>query len=306
MTDQEKLPQQRTLVQGPDSKALLSQTGIESVTNGNGELLENGGISTNADLSFVGFAAPNQTAQLFDNGAPAHSPVNVDRNGHFSLIVTDQQNGPHEYTVHTSDGHVSEPFTVHMHLPARASIFWVNGPDGVVIENGGSTTFVDLSFVGEGEPNQTVNLLDNGILVATLNIDANAHWSAVLNGVAPGQHDFTVVGQDGVESPPWSIEIKPSVLLSIQFLLGESGQLIGNHEQTTDTSLTVVGTANPGEKGKIVDYENDLAPFTADSIGIYTAKISNLAEKVHTIRAITDGGRISSPRAFRVVAAKAH
>lgn len=305
MTDQEKLPKQRTLVQGPDSRALSSQTGIESVTNGNGERLEHGGISTNADLSFVGFAAPDQTAQLFDNGTPAHSPVNVDNNGHFSLIVTDQQNGSHVYTVRTSDGQVSETFTVHIQVPLRATIFWVNGPDGVIIENGGSTTFVDLYFVGGGEPNQTVKLLDNGILVATLNIDANARWSAAMNGVSPGQYHFTVVGQDGVESPPWSIEIKTSVLPSIQFLLGESGQLIGNHGQTTDTSLTVVGTAHPNGQGKIVDYDNDLVEFTADSNGIYTAKISNLAEKVHTIRMITAGGQISSPWTFRVVPAKA-
>lgn len=305
MTDQEKLPEQRTLVQGLQRSAAKSGTVIETVTDGNGNLVEDGGVCRNPDLSFVGRAAPGQQAQLLDHGEPAHPPVNVDNHGHFSLIITNQANGPHVYTVVTTDGQESDPFTVHMALPLQAAILWINDPNGDVIENGGSTTFADLSFVGQGEPNTTVSLLDNGILVATLNIDANAHWSAVLNGLSVGGHHFTVVGSDGVESSPWVVVVVNSVLLSIQFLLGESGQLIGNHEQTTDTSLTVVGTANPGEKGKIVDYEKDLAPFMADSNGIYTAKISNLAEQVHTIRAKTDGGRTSSPWAFRVVPAKA-
>ncbi|WP_085611051.1 MULTISPECIES: hypothetical protein [unclassified Pseudomonas] len=305
MTDQEKLPQQRTLVQDPNRSNVTSGTVIETVTNGNGKTIENGGVSTNPDLSFVGSAAPNQTAQLFDNGAPAHSPVNVDNNGHFSLIITDQKNGPHVYAVETTDGQVSDPYIVHMELPLHAAIVWINDPNGDVIENGGSTTFVDLSFVGEGEPNTTVVLLDYGILVGRLNIDANSHWSAVLNGLSVGAHSFTVIGSDGVESRPWIILVVNSVPVTIQFLLGDNGEFIGNHEQTTATTVTVVGTANPGEKGKIVDYENDLAPFTADSNGIYTAKISNLAEKVHTIRTITAAGRISSPWAFRVVPAKA-
>ncbi|AMQ82557.1 MULTISPECIES: hypothetical protein [Pseudomonas] len=305
MTDQEKLPQQRTLVQDPNRSNVTSGTVIETFTNGSGESIENGGVSTNPDLSIVGSAAPNQKAQLFDNGVPKHFPVNVDHNRHFSLIIKDQVNGPHSYTVETTDGQVSDPYIVHMVLRPHAAILWINDPDGGVIEDGGSTTFVDMSFVGEGEANTTVSLLDNGILVATLNIDANAHWSALLNGLSVGVHHFTVVGSDGVESRPWIVVIVNSVTPTIQFLWGESGQLIHNHEQTTDTSLTVVGTANPGEKGKVVDYEKDLSSFTADSNGIYTAKISNLAEKVHTIRTITAGGGISSPWAFRVVPAKA-
>jgi hypothetical protein len=305
MTDQEKLHEQRTLVQGLQRSAAKSGTVIETVTDGNGNLVVNGDVCRNPDLSFVGNAASDQQAQLLDHGKPAHPPVNVDSRGHFSLIITNQANGPHVYTVVTTDGKVSAPFTVHMALPLQAAILWITDPNGNVIENGGSTTCIDLSLVGQGEPNTTVSLLDNGSLVATLNIDANAHWSALLEGLSVGEHHLTVVGSDGVVSSTWIILVVNSVEVSIQFLLGESGRLIANQEQTTDTSMTVVGTANPGEKGKVVDYENDLASFTADSNGIYSAKISNLAQKVHTIRAITDGGRISPPWTFRVVPAKA-
>lgn len=205
----------------------------------------------------------------------------------------------------TTDGQVSAPYTVHVVAPEHARISWISDTNGNVIDNGGSTTSVDLNFEGRGEPNSGVTLKDKGVPVGILNVPGDGGGSAALKGLPTGTHVFTVAGTTGVESEPWVVVIVDSVTLTIQFLLGESGKLIGNHEQTTDTSLTVVGTANPGEEGKIVDYQSDLVRFKADSNGVYTARISNLAEKAHTIRAITDDGRISSPWAFRVVPAKA-
>ncbi|POA35286.1 hypothetical protein [Pseudomonas sp. GW456-12-1-14-TSB6] len=302
MTDQEKLPAQHTLVQTGQRSTAKSTTIIESVTDGDGKPIEDGGFAENRNLSIIGSAAPDQKAQLLDYGEPAHPPVYVDRSGHYSLIAPDQKNGVHLYTVKTTDEQVSASYTVHVVAPQDASISWISNSNGDVIENGDSTTSVDLKFEGSGESNSKVTLKDKGVTVGILNV-LEGGWSAALTGLQPGEHEFTVVGSTGVESKPWIVVIVGSVTLTIQFLLGESGQLIGNQEQTTDTSLTVVGTANRSEKGKIVDYDNNLVEFVTDPNGIFTAKISNLAQKVHTIRAITDDGRISAPRVFRVVKA---
>ncbi|WP_236181934.1 MULTISPECIES: hypothetical protein [Pseudomonas] len=305
MTDQEKLPEQHTLVQTGQRSTAKSTTIIESVTDGDGKPVEDGGFTESRNLSFTGRAAPDQKAQLLDNGVPAHDLVNVDSRGLFSLIVTNQENGGHGYTVKTTDGQESDSYTVHVVGRQNANILWISDTKGDVIENGSSTKSVDLNFEGRSEPYSSVTLKDNGVPVGILNVPGDGGWSAALEGLTAGTHVFTVAGSTGVESEPWVVVIVDSVTLTIQFLLGESGKLIGNHEQTTDTSLTVVGTANPGEEGKIVDYQSDLVRFKADSNGVYTARISNLAEKAHTIRAITDDGRISSPWAFRVVPAKA-
>ena len=190
-------------------------------------------------------------------------------------------------------------------VPVLAEIQWVAGPDGVPIESGGSTLHSALSFVGLGMAFQAVDLLDKGVLLQTLNVDGNNHWSALVENVSEGIHEYTVRGQDGEESAPWRIRVTKPAELTVQFVIGGSFQLIGNHEPTTDKKVTLVGTANPGESGFIVDYERELVSFVADQNGVYTATIEGLAEKVHTFRAKSDQGRVSTPWAIRVVASKA-
>ncbi|MHC8384007.1 hypothetical protein [Pseudomonas sp. LB3P14] len=304
MTEQVKLPQLRSLVQSSSKNTRESRTLILAVTNGDGELIESGGTSKNGDLSFVGAAEPDQTAEVLDRGVPVHPPVNVDNLGHYSAFLPKQTFGEHEYSVRTSDGQESAVWHIFMDVPELAEIQWVAGPDGVPIESNKSTVHRALSFVGWGPALQTVDLLDCGELLQTLNVDGNNHWSALAENVSEGLHDFTVRGEDGEESAPWKILVTKQAELSVQFVIGASFQLIGNHESTTDKKLTLVGTANPGESGFIVDYERDLVPFVADKNGVFTATIECLEAKVHTFRAKSDQGRVSTPWAIRVVASK--
>lgn len=305
MTEQVQLPKLGSLVKSPRKKTQEGPTRILAVTNGDGELIENGGISKNGELSFVGSAEPNQTAEILDWGIPAHSPVTVDNNGHFSAFLPDQTWGPHAYSVLTADGEVSNTYSIYIDVPIHAYIQWIAGPDGVPIDSNGSTVHNSLSFVGQGAAFETVDLLDNGELLQTLNVDGNNHWSALVENVSEGNHEYTVRGEGGEVSAPWRIRVNKPAELSVQFVIGESFQLIGNHEPTTDKKLTLVGTANPGESGFIVDYERELVPFVADQNGVYMATIEGLAEKVHTFRAKSDQGRVSMPWAIRVVASKA-
>ncbi|MHC8331017.1 hypothetical protein [Pseudomonas sp. LB3P25] len=305
MTEQVHLPELRSLVQSPSKNTQESRTEILAVTNGDGELIENGGTSKNGELSFVGSAEPNQTAEVLDWGIPVHDPVNVDSFGHYSAFLPNQRWGEREYSVRTSDGQESALWRIFLDVPVLAEIQWVTGPDGVPIESGGSTVHSALSFVGQGVAFQTVDLLDNGELLQTLNVDGNNHWNALVENVSEGDHDYTIRGKGGEVSAPWRIRVTKPAELTVQFVIGASFQLIGNHEPTTDKKLTLVGTANPGESGFIVDYERELVPFVADQNGVYTATIEGLAEKVHTFRAKSNQGRVSMPWAIRVVASKA-
>ncbi|URM28479.1 hypothetical protein LLY42_02165 [Pseudomonas frederiksbergensis] len=305
MTEQVQLPPLSSLVQSPSKNTKESSTRILAITNGDGELIENGGISKNGDLSFVGSAEPNQTAEILDKGVPVHPPVNVDNHGHYSAFLPGQTMGEHAYSVRTSDGKESEVWFISMDVPVVAHIQWVTGPDGVPIHSGGSTVHSSLSFVGQGVAFQTVDLLDRGELLQTLNVDGNNHWSALVENVSEGNHEYTVRGEGGDVSAPWRIRVNKPAELTVQFVIGASFRLIGNHEPTTDKKLTLVGTAIPGESGFIVDYERDLVPFVADQNGVYTATIEGLAEKVHTFRAKSDQGRVSMPWAIRVVGSKA-
>jgi len=302
MTDQEKLPHQRTLISSLDKIAKVSSTRIESITNGKGEPIDNGGVTDNSDLSFVGSAQPSQYAQILDNGVGTHPAVWVDDNSHFSAFLPDEAAGEHVYTVQTMDGHKSDVWRVFIVKVTEADIDWVNDSNGNPIERGGFTRDTELNFVGIGRSHTEVKLFDNGNYLQTLTVDGNSHWNALVQDLVTGLHQFTVLGPDGVLSQPWDIEVKESAPLGIQFVIDSNLKLLGNHEKTTAKTVTFVGTANPNEKGFLSDYDNDVSSIQADSNGVFTVTAYDLAEKVHTFRIRTYENRVSAPWTVRVVA----
>jgi hypothetical protein len=302
MTDQEKLPNQRTLVSSLNKTAKAGWTQIQTIINGEDELIDNGGSSNNPNLSFVGRAMPDQYAQILDNGVACHPPSWVDSNHHFSAYLPDQTPGEHAYSAETPDGQVSDVWHVFIGTPSSSDIDWVNDSNGNPIERGGFTWDTELNFVGFGVANTEVKLYDNGVYLQTLRVDGNRHWSALVQHLVPGFHQFTVLGPDGVLSQPWVIEVKEPVPLAIQFVIDSNFKLLGNHEKTTATTVTFVGTANPNEKGFLADYDNDVASIQADSNGVFTVTADDLEPRVHTFRIKSDNGRLSDPWTIRVVA----
>ncbi|MFJ4543466.1 hypothetical protein ACIP1X_07680 [Pseudomonas sp. NPDC088885] len=302
MTDQERLPDPRTLISSLDKIAKVSSTRIESITNGKGEPIDNGGVTDNSDLSFVGSAQPSQYAQILDHGVGTHPAVWVDENGHFSAFLPNETSGEHAYTVQTMDGHKSDVWRVFIGKATEADIDSVNDSNGNLIERGGFTWDTELNFVGFGVSHTKVKLYDNGNYLQTLNVDGNRHWSALVQDLVTGLHQFTVLGPDGILSRPWVTEVKESAPLAIQFVIDSNFKLLGNHEKTKATTVTFVGTANPNEKGFLADYDNDVASIQADSNGVFIVTAHDLAKKVHTFRIRTYENRVSAPWIVRVVA----
>jgi len=138
-----------------------------------------------------------------------------------------------------------------------------------------------------------------------LNVADNGHWSAILENLMTGTQNFIARETNGQQSSPWQVHIKELAPISIQFVLGnEHFQLIGNGDSTTDRKVTLVGTANPGETGWIVDYERDLVPFAANDCGVYFATVEGLEDRHHTFRLRSDRGRVSTPWVIQVVSSK--
>lgn len=207
MIDQEKLSGQPTSKQTLDGMAEDSQTQIVSVENSEGQLIANGGESKDPNLNIKGFAQPGQKAELYDSTALAAAPGIVDSNGRFAFSVQNQRQGYHYYVVMTADKHRSEPWKIFVDTPVRLEITNIKDSSGD-IENGGSTVHSDLFFVGKGEREQAVDLLDHGAVIATMKVDTGNYWSVKRAGILAGSHEFTVRGADGVLSEPWKILVK--------------------------------------------------------------------------------------------------
>ncbi|WP_455805344.1 hypothetical protein [Pseudomonas fluorescens] len=296
----------RTSVELFGGSAELAAPRLISITNGDNQVIPPDGTTTNGDLSFVGSAEPNQLAEILDHGIPAHPPVNVDATGHFSALLLNQQRGHHVYSVKTADGQESATWTVNVDVIETLSIDSVYEPDGRPVGRGETTFHNVLHFIGTATPGKVVELVNNGTVLKLLNVADNGHWSAILENLMTGTQNFIARETNGQQSSPWQVLIKQPAPISIQFVLGnENFQLIANHESTTDRSVTLVGTATPGESGWIVEYSRELVPFTANEQGVYYATIMDLEEnRVHNFRLRSDLGRLSTPWIVKVVSSK--
>jgi hypothetical protein len=304
MNDQVILSEQRKAVDTPD-KRMNTIPAIRTIKNGDGEYIESGGTSTSPHLIIDGTVAPVQKVEVLRHSIPIGDPVIADGGGNVRFYLANQERGFHEYRLRNSDNNVSAGYAVFVNVEEKASISDVTDPEGKLIEPGGSTLHSSLSFVGRGVAGTKLKLLVNGKEEQELYVDDNSHWSASVESLVPGSHEFVAQGEKS-RSDPWNILIKTPTPISIQFVLGnESFQLIGNHESTTDRSVTLVGTANPGETGWIVDYHRDLVAFAANEQGVYFVTIEGLeVNKFHTFRLRSDLGRPSLPWAIKVVSSK--
>lgn len=296
----------RTTVELSPGNAELEATRIRSIINGDGLSIPSGGATTNGDLDFVGAAEPNQFAEILDHYIPVHDPVRVDATGHFSAKLLHQKQGLHVYSVKTTDGQQSAPWDIYVNVHEAVSIDSVYGPDGTPIGNGQETYHNELNFIGVGTPGKVLDLVSNGTILDRLNVGPNGHWSTNLKNLSTGTQNFIALETDGQQSSPWRVLIKQPAPIAIQFVIGnESFQLIGNGNSTTDRTVTLVGTANPGETGWIADYHRDLVPFAANDKGVYFATVEDLEENiVHTFRLRSDQGRTSSPWYIKVISSK--
>ncbi|WP_454563667.1 hypothetical protein [Pseudomonas sp. AIG] len=306
MNDLVKPSKHRTSVQLSSGSAELEAPRIISITNGDGISIPPDGITTNGNLSFVGWAEPNQLAEILDFGLPAHHPVTVDNTGHYSAELLGQQRGLHDYSVRTSDGQVSMSWFIVVDVSEGLSIDSVYDPTGTPVGNGETTFQGELNFVGKGTRDKVVELVNNGIVVKLLNVGSDGHWSANLKDLKTGTQNFSARETNGQQSSPWQVLIKKPAPLSIQFALGdESYQLIPNQHPTSDSSVTVTGTGTPGETGWIVDYENNLVPFETNDHGIHSTTIHGLEKnKFHTFRLQSHLGRTSEPWVIKVTSSE--
>jgi hypothetical protein len=277
---------------------------ILEIRDGTQVLLENPGFSTSNSLTIEGSATRSVRVELLDNGIPVYGPVDPDETGYFHFWLRDLRSGDHEFIVKDSSGYSSAPWVVKLNVTDPVSIVWVTGPDNLLIDNGGSTQFSKLSFIGDGEADQQVELLDNGEVVERFDVPENKRWFGTVKDLPTGSHEFMARGQKGQESAVWSILIKKETLLSIRFVLGqENFQLIENHGATTDRAVTIVGTANPNEHGWI-ESANEALPFTANDQGVYIATFDNLAAGLHSFILRSYLGRVSAPWVIMVIASK--
>ncbi|PNB66599.1 Biofilm associated protein A, partial [Pseudomonas sp. GW456-E7] len=177
--------------------------------------------------------------------------------------------GEHVFEVVITDpaGNASEPsdeFVVIIDTiaPEKPSVGGVTGEQGP-IASGESTDDTQPTLNGEGNPGDTVTIIDNGNVIGEVQIGEDGKWAFTPEApLAEGEHVFEVVITDpaGNASEPSEefvviVDTVAPEKPSVGGVTGEQGP-IASGESTDDTQPTLSGEGNPGDTVTIIDNGN--------------------------------------------------
>ncbi|UST72286.1 Ig-like domain-containing protein [Pseudomonas siliginis] len=295
---------------------------IDSINDDVGSVqgvLSNGQSTDDTTPTLAGKAEAGSTISIYDNGSLLGEVV-ADANGNWSFTpTTPLNNGEHSFTVVSEDqaGNVSEPSDAYVVVidtiaPEQPSIGGVEDNVGEItgpVESGESTDDNQPTLSGEGEPGDTVTIIDNGNVVGEVVVGEDGSWSFTPEEeLEDGEHVFEIVVTDpaGNESEPsdeYVVIVDTAVpsAPTIDSVFDDQGDLTGNltsGEETDDAKPTISGTAEVGSTVVIKDKGVEIGRVQVDENGQWSFEPSlPLSKGDHqlTVEAIDAAGNVSAP-----------
>ncbi|WP_172825937.1 Ig-like domain-containing protein [Pseudomonas sp. URMO17WK12:I11] len=273
--------------------------------------IESGDSTDDTQPTLSGEGNPGDTVTIIDNGNVI-GEVQIGEDGKWEFTPeAPLAEGEHVFEVVITDpaGNASEPsdefvVIVDTVAPEKPSVGGMTGEQGP-IESGESTDDTQPTLSGEGNPGDTVTIIDNGNVIGEVQIGEDGKWEFTPEApLAEGEHVFEVVITDpaGNASEPSEefvviIDTIAPEKPSVGGMTGEQGP-IESGESTKDTQPTLSGEGNPGDTVTIIDNGNVIGEVQIGEDGKWEfTPEAPLAEGEHVFEVvITDpAGNASEP-----------
>lgn len=270
-----------------------------------------------------GSAAANATIIIYENGVQVGT-VQANGSGAWSFTPPSAlSNGSHTWTATATDaaGNVSVAspgFTVIVDTVAPLAPVITQALDDVGSVTGplssGQTTDDTLPrLIGTSEPNATINIIENGSVIATTTADASGNWAVTLTTALPaGPHTFIAQATDaaGNNSDPsatfsLNVDLTPPSVPVLASVVDDVGTVttLASGQLTNDAQPTLTGTAEAGSTVKIFDNGVLIGTVTATGGAWSFTPSPALSDGLHplTITATDAAGNASGPTTAFVV-----
>jgi len=162
------------------------------------------------------------------------------------------------------------------------------------------------TFVGIGQPGDTVTVIDNGTPIGDVVVDENGDWTFTPPPLDEGEHDFVIIvtdpeGNSSEPSVPFPVVIDTTapVAPGLTEATDDVGAVTGPISSggvTDDTQPTLGGSGEPGTVVTIIDNGSAIGDALVDEDGQWTFTPTDpLAEGTHqlTATATNAAGNIS-------------
>ncbi|MCQ2999644.1 hypothetical protein NLO98_07730 [Pseudomonas syringae] len=182
-------------------------------------------------------------------------------------------------------------------------IILVKDSKGVTVPKGSTTSDTVLTLTGIATRNTIVFIFDNGAILTPASVTLEDEWEFTETLVL-GQHSFTVRETlGGVDSEAWVVTVAEAALVPVITSIEDSeGNPIAVGGSTTDTRVTVFGTAQANERVEIDDGTDSWGTALATG-GVWSKGLNGLEARSYSITATAQYGSfsVSSAWPFSVV-----
>ncbi|HCN64548.1 MAG TPA: hypothetical protein DIT33_14305 [Pseudomonas sp.] len=176
----------------------------------------------------------------------------------------------------------------------------------VEIAEGGSTTDSSVTVAGTALASSEVELFNGLTSRGTATTDTTGAWKHLLTGLVTGDYSVTAKALYGTGqvSGPRTFSVAAQIVPAITSVKSASNVEIPNGGTTSDTSVTVTGTALASSQVEIFDGAITKGPVSVSATGVWTLPLTGLAVTSHslTAKALYGTNPVSAAWAFNVVA----
>jgi hypothetical protein len=279
---------------------------ISTIKDSQGVLIPNGGKTYDTTVKLSGTAAAGLQVKVFANSS-SKGTATADADGLWSLKITGMTVAAHDMKARAlyGDGVDSQLYSFTVMLQVVPSIIDVKDSLGVVIPEGGQTLSSTVTLSGLATPGLQVEIFANGTSQGTATADTDGLWSRTITSMAIGAHAMKAKALygDGDYSQVRSFTVIPSVAPTLDSIKDSSGQEIPRGGSTSDTRVTISGTASSYQAVEVFDWDQSKGQATADSDGKWKKDFTglNVGSHMALAKALYGNGAESEIRDFWVV-----
>lgn len=212
------------------------------------------GFTVDTTVVLTGNASPGLEVEIFD-GAVSQRTVKVDASGEWTLSLAGLSVARHDMKVRARYGSSPESAVRKFTITAvvTPSITNVEDPQGSAVSNGGSTYENKVTASGKASIGQSVEVFDGASSKGTASVNTSGDWSRSVSGLGTGNHSLTAKALYASHpvSPPWTFDVRAATVPTLS-VHDSNGEITQNGE-TTETTVTALGTAAPNEQVEVFD-----------------------------------------------------
>ena len=193
--------------------------------------------------------------------------------------------------------------------PARTFLLATETPiiNTVVGDEGpiqsGDTYYGDsVEITGNAPPDVVVTAFSDANSLGTATVNADGFFELLLDGLTPDTYNIKIRAPDGKESATFILIVAASLPLSLDDVIDDEGESVGEGESTFKKTLTIKGKA----RGKgVITLKGGLPasiPVTAEESGDWEHTFADLADGPYSLTAETNylPSETAGPRTFTV------